>query len=1076
MSIPRNAPSAQRFARVTHVTSTNNDNVWRKHISVMHGWDDPQVRGYNYVCGFDGEMGARRVTPNGDVAAIDGDWRTCYYNVYPVHKIRESVKSRGKAKDTIGAGGVGVDYDGKDVLTDEEIAPFKVEPVLTEGMTKKGRNDAIKDARNATKLAAIDALRHLWEPRLKERLAAIPFQPSMTLFSGGGFHCYWYFTEFQGTQNDESRDVFRAFLRAWVDFVGGDGGAKDIARILRVAGTYNMKYPSGPKLCEIVEFHPDRRYDPRELMDALPADWRNPARRTAARREARLTGSGQSARWDSELPNSYVVREFNRAHRGENIERFYDLLEEYGATPDDQHKTRWTDPHQSSSSGIHVNPDAGLAYWYTSSNVWGKAEVTKFAADLLLVNRFDGDVDACMAWLKENYGDKAPFNFDYLAWYAKRGEFATHVKERQVKIAEEAEKKAEAADARYVDDPSDENKRIAIRLRKRAEKMRKAADDDKYRTEMNDRKVATALVTLAQNEYRKSGSEHFYPGGVTIARVGNVSERRVYDVLERLAGWFVEFVQREEGKAPVLTFGKIALMTDVIPYTDTTSVINAKLDGTVGWDTHYNHDNFPTRSVTPRERTARDEWLVMETYKALLNGTDSPERQEEFRRQLWEYVYDALDGADFKATRRQRREVTRTALEGETFKTWRELRSAVERIHARCEHRRVANVMREAMREFRALNDDDLVIEESSLTPEEAHKLRLMRASHFLFTQQRRWLASRRTSRAGDLWLLDFVVEAGGKMEIRDLCEASGKSPEYVSRTIGRLIDDGICEKADYYTVAILPDCDLRVNDLVRGTANFGTGAIRTARWLDLQINRLNDFIEEATFQNDGARVARLQKILRRYTAERKELDDWAIDNLPDLVAARVMKRHGATGDDMELDARVEDIDAEIEAEHEFIATLEATGDTPETRRAATRARANIEKLEREKTETLKVERTDALLEEVKHKAHEARVGDNMDEFMANVAKNVAKLVSDGNTPDDAWLYLSRRMRPDDSFLDDGDDSPEAMERKSRIRADLAREERVLLRALDEVIRTEAWQRYMEWTPPVYEQGALLAA
>ncbi|WP_343415588.1 DNA-primase RepB domain-containing protein [Candidatus Amarolinea dominans] len=63
--------------------------------------------------------------------------------------------------------------------------------------------------------------------------------------SGGGYHCYWFLRETL-TVNDGNRADMIALQAAWVTFTGGDKAAKDLARVLRVPGTRNMKPEYGP--------------------------------------------------------------------------------------------------------------------------------------------------------------------------------------------------------------------------------------------------------------------------------------------------------------------------------------------------------------------------------------------------------------------------------------------------------------------------------------------------------------------------------------------------------------------------------------------------------------------------------------------------------------------------------------------------------------------------------------------------------------------------------------------------------------------------------------------------------------
>ena len=67
-------------------------------------------------------------------------------------------------------------------------------------------------------------------------------QPTIIIDSGGGYHCYWLLDVPFLLDSDSARERAKALQRAWVKKVGGDDAAKDLARVLRVPGTLNLKY------------------------------------------------------------------------------------------------------------------------------------------------------------------------------------------------------------------------------------------------------------------------------------------------------------------------------------------------------------------------------------------------------------------------------------------------------------------------------------------------------------------------------------------------------------------------------------------------------------------------------------------------------------------------------------------------------------------------------------------------------------------------------------------------------------------------------------------------------------------
>jgi len=106
------------------------------------------------------------------------------------------------------------------------------------------------------------------------RLEDLPYYPTAVIHSGGGLHCYWLLEDTVPV-TDANRAEIAHLQAAWVELVGADDGAKDLARVLRVPGTYNRKperrRPDGtyPQV-ELLEYHEYRLYDLARLAALLP--------------------------------------------------------------------------------------------------------------------------------------------------------------------------------------------------------------------------------------------------------------------------------------------------------------------------------------------------------------------------------------------------------------------------------------------------------------------------------------------------------------------------------------------------------------------------------------------------------------------------------------------------------------------------------------------------------------------------------------------------------------------------------------------------------------------------------------
>jgi putative DNA primase/helicase len=93
-------------------------------------------------------------------------------------------------------------------------------------------------------IAAINCLFAEFDAKDGHSLAtveALTPAPNAIVFSGGGWHCYWLLGEtfFLNTEADRARA--KALQKRWVAFTGGDPDARDLARVLRVPGTFNGK-------------------------------------------------------------------------------------------------------------------------------------------------------------------------------------------------------------------------------------------------------------------------------------------------------------------------------------------------------------------------------------------------------------------------------------------------------------------------------------------------------------------------------------------------------------------------------------------------------------------------------------------------------------------------------------------------------------------------------------------------------------------------------------------------------------------------------------------------------------------
>lgn len=101
----------------------------------------------------------------------------------------------------------------------------------------------------------------------------LPAAPSVIIDSGGGYHVYWLLRETWRISDDNRADA-KALQHAWVAAVGGDLGAKNLNRVLRVPGSVNYKPAYAPEHPEVRIVHArlSTSYTLEQLRKLLPAE------------------------------------------------------------------------------------------------------------------------------------------------------------------------------------------------------------------------------------------------------------------------------------------------------------------------------------------------------------------------------------------------------------------------------------------------------------------------------------------------------------------------------------------------------------------------------------------------------------------------------------------------------------------------------------------------------------------------------------------------------------------------------------------------------------------------------------
>jgi hypothetical protein len=126
---------------------------------------------------------------------------------------------------------------------------------------------------NCTTLAVVWAdidFKQIPEVEARQRLAAFPLAPSMTIHSGGGLHPYWALSDPLEVHAHEG--PLRSILRRLALRFGGDLSAAEPARVLRIPGTMNFKYQPARRVLLEADPLPGRRILLNDLDQFLPPE------------------------------------------------------------------------------------------------------------------------------------------------------------------------------------------------------------------------------------------------------------------------------------------------------------------------------------------------------------------------------------------------------------------------------------------------------------------------------------------------------------------------------------------------------------------------------------------------------------------------------------------------------------------------------------------------------------------------------------------------------------------------------------------------------------------------------------
>jgi hypothetical protein len=147
-----------------------------------------------------------------------------------------------------------------------------------------------------------------------------PLRPSLIVFSGAGLHVYWLLTDTFYIDSDDARRRIILAQRAVVSFLGGDISVNDIARVLRVAGSKNMKPGRDGATVAIRYWEPDNAYSLEDLEEMI-APQRDAILSAQAEHSDMVYSENEEGK---EASDGEILRRIFHAKNGEQYRQLWD--------------------------------------------------------------------------------------------------------------------------------------------------------------------------------------------------------------------------------------------------------------------------------------------------------------------------------------------------------------------------------------------------------------------------------------------------------------------------------------------------------------------------------------------------------------------------------------------------------------------------------------------------------------------------------------------------------------------------------------------------------------------------------
>jgi len=269
------------------------------------------------------------------------------------------------------------DFDAKDEVLADEYNTYL--PDDYSELKAGAQRTAVKAAQEAAMLLDLQP----YKARALAKVDNCPIPASLVNDTGGGYQCFWLLRDTVPV-DDDNRERIEAVQVAWIKTIGADQGAKDLARVLRIPGSLNMKGYFAPDfpVVKIMTASTHLRYALSDFGDVASRDEAMEAATKAAPPERTSTDT--------------VIAKFNE------VAPIGDVLSEYGYVLRNKYENvqRYVRPGGKSASVV-VFTDTNRSYHHSSSDPLYVNGHSHDAFDVYTELEHGGDVSAAYVDVKK---------------------------------------------------------------------------------------------------------------------------------------------------------------------------------------------------------------------------------------------------------------------------------------------------------------------------------------------------------------------------------------------------------------------------------------------------------------------------------------------------------------------------------------------------------------------------------------------------------------------------------------------------------------------------------------------------